>query len=61
MINTNIFGLVNITKAILPLMALRQTDTVAVMSSLSGFYSMANSPGYDLAKLRFCLAAKAYE
>ena len=50
MLDTNVFGVLNTVEPILPRMALRRKGTIALMSSLAGFYGMASAPGYSSSK-----------
>ena len=50
MTDINMFGVLNTIEPILPRMVLRRTGTIALMSSLAGFYGMPSAPGYSASK-----------
>ena len=50
MLSINVFGVLNTIEPILPRMALRQTGSIALMSSLAGFNGMPSAPGYSASK-----------
>ncbi|HIF58610.1 MAG TPA: SDR family NAD(P)-dependent oxidoreductase [Rhodospirillales bacterium] len=50
MLDINVFGVLNTIEPILPRMAIRQTGSIALMSSLAGFNGMPSAPGYSASK-----------